>query len=164
MFRLPEKSKIYSHFFLKCPDSCQESTLHSQFLLLVLLDPLHVQILQGDIDQCSPAMMMQSTLTSPCLKLFTITPEKDIVQIWYVLLTLTLPLSMFCEWSSQFLISFYMLWCMYACKLHLLGLNFAINWNLTSSFSICISLCIIIEIFHSELLILPDLFMAIAWL
>lgn len=76
MFRLPEKSKIYTQFFMKCPDSCQEPILHSQFLFLILLDPLHVQILQGDIDQCSPAMMKLSTLTSQCLKLFIITSKK----------------------------------------------------------------------------------------
>jgi len=82
MIRLTEKSKFYSHFFLKCPDSCQEPTLHSQCLLLTLLDPLHLQILQGDTDQCSPAMMKLSTLTSQFLKLFIITPEKGTVQIW----------------------------------------------------------------------------------
>jgi len=82
MFRLTEKSKIYSHFFLKCPDSCQKPTQHSQFLLLILLNPLHVQILQGDLDQCPPAMMKLSTLTSQCLKLFIITPKKGIFQIW----------------------------------------------------------------------------------
>jgi hypothetical protein len=76
MFRLPEKSKIYTNFFLKYPDSCQEPILHSQFLFLILLDPLHVQILQGDIDQCSPATMKLSTLTSQCLKLFIITSKK----------------------------------------------------------------------------------------
>ena len=78
MFRLPKESKISSHFFLKCPDSCQEPTLHSQFLLLILLDLLHVQILQGDLDQCSPAMLKLLTLTSQCLKLFIITPEKTL--------------------------------------------------------------------------------------
>jgi hypothetical protein len=69
--------------------------------------------------------------------------------------------------SVSEVLSFWLVFIRYGACIHVsyicLGrLNFAVNWNLTSSVSICISLCIIIGIFHNGLLILPDLFMAVA--